>query len=143
MGESILKSASVNGTTTIWAATYANPSWIDDQTDEGTVTDVGTDIIWRETRQWNTAGGETYSGTYSCHVNATRLYWCATWGLSVVNGTTKVFNNGTLGVGGLATSLYTMTAENGTLVPLTPKITSSIPTATKSLFSQSNANPRH
>jgi hypothetical protein len=134
--------ASVNGTTTIWAASYTNPANQFDQTDEGTVTDIGTDLMYRETREWNTAGGETYSATYSCHVNATRLCWCNVWGSSVVNGTTKAFPNETLDLGALSPVLYTMTVENNTLVPLNTR-TQSTPVATKSQSSKLIPNLRH
>src|ERR1700712_1257088 len=115
------KSASVNGTTTIWAAGYTAPPGHFYETADGTVTDIGTNLIWRETRFWNSSTatfiGETDITTQSCDVNVTKYQRCVAWGSNIYGNLTEVRTTETYTGGALSPgTLPPMTVSNGTLV---------------------------
>jgi hypothetical protein len=129
-----LKFVSINGTTTIWAASFTATVPLTSRfyfTGEGTVTDVGTSLTWRDTRSWNEFNGNTVILTDICNVNVT-IFWCAGWGLEVINNATTTIANRSISGDALVQYLPTMTVTNGTLAALNTQTTRSFPTPTKS-----------
>jgi hypothetical protein len=134
-GGGTLISGSVNGTTTIWTASFSDASltW---ETTEGTATDEVTGLIWSRTEQYSAkAGLYTSYTTGSCQVSSGGVRtWCTESWAGVANGTTFFASNSAFS--GNAVSefpLPTMTVSDGLLVPLTTNpILTPIPTPTSS-----------
>jgi hypothetical protein len=118
MGGRTLISTSLNDTTTIWAASYAD-TYSDGHSDFGTVTDMVTAMIFSETRIWHGQeyGLETVRYTKSCHLNGSSFDICVGWATNAKNGSTETWPKATTtGKGALGTTIWHVTVTNSSIL---------------------------